>query len=93
MSSEQTTPGRRRRRLLSPQEKWEAFLEVTSRELTQADTARKWGTSCWMIWIRRCIDVAFGLCGTPTICADSDTQPVRLGMGGLFRVGRYPLVV
>jgi len=43
MSSEQTTPGRRRRRLLSPQEKWEAFLEVTSRELTQADAARKWG--------------------------------------------------
>lgn len=41
--SEQKTPGRRRRRLLSPEEKWEAFLEVTSQELSQADTARKWG--------------------------------------------------
>ena len=41
--SENAMPGRRRRRLLSPEEKWEAFLEVTSRELTQADTARKWG--------------------------------------------------
>lgn len=33
--SEQTTPGRRRRRLLTPEARWEAFLEVTSRELTQ----------------------------------------------------------
>lgn len=41
--SENTFGGRRRRRMLSPEEKWEAFLEVTSRELTQADTARKWG--------------------------------------------------
>ena len=41
--SESTIGGRRRRRVLSPEEKWEAFLEVTSRELTQADTARKWG--------------------------------------------------
>lgn len=32
----------RRRRQLSPQEKWEVFLEVTSQELTQADAARKW---------------------------------------------------
>lgn len=41
--SNQSVPGRRKRRLLSPEEKWEAFLEVTSRELTQADAARKWG--------------------------------------------------
>lgn len=41
--SEQKTPGGRKRRLLSPEEKWEAFLEVTSQELSQADTARKWG--------------------------------------------------
>jgi len=27
---------------LSPEEKWQIFLEVTSRELTQADAARKW---------------------------------------------------
>lgn len=43
MLSTGTTPGRRKRRLLSPEEKWEAFLEVTSRELSQTDTARKWG--------------------------------------------------
>jgi transposase-like protein len=41
--SNQAVPGRRRRRLLTPAEKWEAFLEVTSQELSQADTARKWG--------------------------------------------------
>lgn len=43
MTDEKLTGGRRRRRLLSPEEKWEIFLEVTSRELTQADAARKWG--------------------------------------------------
>lgn len=32
----------RKRRQLTPEEKWQAFLEVTSRELTQADAARKW---------------------------------------------------
>jgi transposase len=34
---------RRRRRQLSPEEKWELFLEVVSGQLTQADAARKWG--------------------------------------------------
>jgi transposase-like protein len=34
--------GRRKGRQLSPEEKWEVFLEVTSQELTQADAARKW---------------------------------------------------
>jgi transposase len=34
--------GRRKGRQLSPEEKWELFLEVTSKELTQADAARKW---------------------------------------------------
>jgi transposase len=32
----------RKRRQLSPQEKWEVFLEVCSQELSQADAARKW---------------------------------------------------
>jgi transposase len=32
----------RKRRQLTPEEKWEIFLEVTSQELSQADTARKW---------------------------------------------------
>ncbi len=34
--------GRSRSRQLSPEQKWELFLEVTSKELTQADAARKW---------------------------------------------------
>ncbi|MDQ3708357.1 MAG: hypothetical protein M3387_03465 [Actinomycetota bacterium] len=34
--------GRRKGRQLSPEEKWEVFLEVVSQELTQADAARKW---------------------------------------------------
>jgi len=34
---------RRKRRQLSPEEKWQVFLEVTSGELTQTDAARKWG--------------------------------------------------
>jgi transposase len=34
---------RRRGRQLSPEEKWQVFLEVTSQQLTQADAARKWG--------------------------------------------------
>ena len=33
---------RRARRQLTPEEKWEVFLEVTSQQLSQADTARKW---------------------------------------------------
>jgi transposase len=32
----------RKRRQLSPEEKWEVFLEVTSQQLTQADASRKW---------------------------------------------------
>lgn len=44
MSSEASSGGRgKRRRRLTPEQKWEAFLEVTSQELTQADTARKYG--------------------------------------------------
>ena len=34
---------RRPRRQLSPEEKWEVFLEVTSQEISQADAARKYG--------------------------------------------------
>jgi transposase len=28
--------------LLSPEERWQVFLEVTSQEVSQADVARKW---------------------------------------------------
>lgn len=36
---------RRKRRQLSPEEQWEVFLEVTSQEVSQADAARKWGST------------------------------------------------
>ncbi len=36
----------RKRRQLSPEEKWELFLEVTSQELSQANAARKWTWAC-----------------------------------------------
>jgi len=32
----------RTRRKLTPEEKWQAFLEVTAKEITQADAARKY---------------------------------------------------
>jgi transposase len=34
--------GKPRKRQLSPEEKWEVFLEVCSQQLSQADAARKW---------------------------------------------------
>jgi transposase len=34
---------RRGRRQLSPEEKWQVFLEVTTGQLSQSDCARKWG--------------------------------------------------
>jgi transposase len=40
---------RRARRQLSPEEKWEVFLEVTSQEISQADAARKYGVDVSVI--------------------------------------------
>lgn len=42
------TSGRRRRQL-TPEEKWEVFVEVTSQQLTQRDAARKWGVDVSVI--------------------------------------------
>ncbi len=39
----------RKRRQLTPEEKWEVFLEVTSQELSQADAARKWSVDVSVI--------------------------------------------
>jgi transposase-like protein len=48
--------GRRRPRVLSPETKWEIFLQVVSREITQADAARKWGVDVsTIITIRRTV--------------------------------------
>ena len=44
---------RRRPRVLSPETKWEIFLEVTSREMTQADAARRCVDVSTIIGIRR----------------------------------------
>ena len=45
---------RRGPRVLSPETKWEMFLQVTSGEITQADAARRWGVDVSMvIGIRR----------------------------------------
>ncbi len=47
---------RRRPRVLSPETKWEIFLQVTSRELSQADAARKWHVDVsTIIGIRRTV--------------------------------------
>ena len=38
-------PMRRQRRMLTPEEKWQVWLEVSSGELTQTDAARKWAST------------------------------------------------
>lgn len=54
--SEITGSGRRRPRVLSPQTKWETFLQVTTGESTQADAARKWAVDVsTIIGIRRTV--------------------------------------
>jgi transposase len=39
----------RKRRQLTPEEKWEIFLEVSSQEISQADAARKYGVDVSVI--------------------------------------------
>lgn len=47
---------RRRPRVLSPETKWEIFLQVTSRQMSQADAARKWHVDVsTIIGIRRTV--------------------------------------
>ena len=40
---------RRRRRQLTPEKKWEIFLEVASQEISRADAARKYGVDVSLI--------------------------------------------
>ncbi|MGH9212555.1 MAG: hypothetical protein ACRD2C_18065 [Acidimicrobiales bacterium] len=48
--------GRRGATRLSPQTKWEVFLQVTAGEITQADAARKWQVDVsTVIGIRRTV--------------------------------------
>jgi hypothetical protein len=41
VAEDSAASGRRRSRVLSPETKWEIFLQVTAGEITQADAARK----------------------------------------------------
>lgn len=51
-----TSEGRRRPKKLSPETKWEIFLQVASGEITQADAARKWAVDVsTIITIRRTV--------------------------------------
>ena len=48
--------GRRRPTKLSPETKWEIFLQVTGGEISQADAARKWAVDVsTIITIRRTV--------------------------------------
>lgn len=56
MAEESSRAGRRRPRILSPETKWEIFLQITSGEMTQADAARKWTVDVsTIIGIRRTV--------------------------------------
>jgi transposase len=49
----------KRGRLLSPEERWQMFLEVTSEQLSQPDAARKWDVDVHtVINIRRLVKEA-----------------------------------
>ncbi len=54
--SESLVPSRRKPRVLSPETKWEIFLQVASKEITQAEAARKWQVDVsTVIGIRRTV--------------------------------------
>src|SRR5664279_3731677 len=66
----------RKRRQLSPEEKWEVFLEVASQQLTQADSARKWGVDVsTVIRIRQ-------LAKDAALAAFAASKPGRIGDQG-----------
>jgi len=67
---------RRKRRQLSPEEKWEVFLEVTSQELSQADAARKWGVDVSVIIRLR------ALAKDAALAAFASAKPGRVDGGG-----------
>src|SRR5919202_4588884 len=77
-------PMRRSRRLLSPEQKWEIWLEVTTGELTQADAARKWGVDAGtVIRLRRdakdaCMSAfASSKPGRPSKARDEELERLR----------------
>ncbi|MGI8558210.1 MAG: hypothetical protein ACR2ND_07865 [Solirubrobacteraceae bacterium] len=62
---------RRARRQLTPEEKWELFLEVTSQEISQADAARKYGVDVSVIIRLR------ALAKDASLAAFASAKPVR----------------
>ncbi len=77
-------PMRRSRRLLTPEQKWEIWLEVTTGELTQADAARKWGVDAGtVIRLRRdakdaCLAAfASSKPGRPSKARDDEVEALR----------------
>jgi transposase len=62
----------RKRRQLSPEEKWEIFLEVTSQEISQADAARKYGVDVSVIIRLR------GLAKDAALAAFASAKPGRV---------------
>jgi len=77
-------PIRRQRRLLSPEQKWEIWLETATGELTQADAARKWGVDVGtVIRLRRdaknaCLAVfASSKPGRPSKGRDEEVEALR----------------
>jgi transposase len=61
----------RKRRQLTPEEKWEIFLEVTSQEISQADAARKYGVDVSVIVRLR------GLAKDAVLAAFASAKPGR----------------
>ena len=73
---------RRWGRVLSPETKGEIFLQVTSREVTQADAARKWQVDVsTIIGIRRAVKVAAlgALAPRPEVQHHGEVQPAPVG--------------
>ena len=71
----------RKRRQLSPEEKWEIFLEVTSQEISQADAARKYGVDVSVIIRLR------ALAKDAALAAFASAKPGRRGVGAGRRAG------
>lgn len=74
----------RTRRQLSPEEKWEIFLEVTSQEISQSDAARKYGVDVSVIVRLRALakDAALAAFaqakpGRPTTMQDIELDALR----------------
>ena len=69
----------RKRRQLTPEEKWEIFLEVTSQELSQADAARKWNVD---------VSTVVRLRGLARECGVGRVRVGQAGSAGVARAGR-----